>query len=192
MLYQVTFVHPIAGPCPDATQTVELPAVLPTDHKALGKLLRRAGLLMSGQRVNEAKPYGGNRFVVWPQRVPGGMFSMTFKPMWVVEHEAQPEWHLYAPGSMLRAESSPRGVAGRYHAVQRYEVLPAGQAPNTTPGEGYDVVMHTGVHTTSRRCKRAYINAELRVVMVFDRDTLRDEVIRNSWERVPAELQVRT
>jgi hypothetical protein len=52
--------------------------------------------------------------------------------------------------------------------------------------------MHTGVHTTSRRCKRAYINAELRVVMVFDRDTLRDEVIRNSWERVPAELQVRT
>lgn len=188
MMYQASFVHPIAGACPGSTVNVELPESIPTDLKALGAILRKARLLSSGQRVHEARPYVGNRFVVWPSRVPGGWFSISLKPLWVVNVEALPEWHLYAPEAMLTVE----GGRPRTLAVQRYEALPGTAEWNTTSATGeVDVLFHLGVsgRPTSRRCKRAYINAELRMVMVFDTETLRDDVIRNSWARVPLEAR---
>lgn len=50
------------------------------------------------------------------------------------------------------------------------------------------VEMVTEVGSSWQGCERAYINAELRMVLVF-RD-LRDEVIIKTWQDVPENLQV--
>ena len=81
-LYKVIQVHPIAGQ--RHTEYYELPSEsLPTEPKAMARLLRDACVLMSGQRVTFMRPsdfHGQGGVVVFPSRVPGGAHSIILVP----------------------------------------------------------------------------------------------------------------
>lgn len=77
MITDITFVHPIAGKCPDATMLdVYLPDGAAADRKAMAKALRNAGVLTSGVSVREMR-VDGDKVVCFPSRVPGGWHSLT-------------------------------------------------------------------------------------------------------------------
>lgn len=85
--YVITFVHPIAGRCPDATTEVEIldpdqvAAYASTDllKRELGKELRRVRVLFTGQRVREVCREGAD-YIIFPTRTPGGWHSIRLAP----------------------------------------------------------------------------------------------------------------
>jgi hypothetical protein len=75
--YTVTFVHPIAGSCPDATiKCNTIPDGAFSNRQTLGKALRDRGIMFSGQAVRNFR-VEGNKTVVFPDRAPGGWYSIT-------------------------------------------------------------------------------------------------------------------
>lgn len=84
--YQLTFVHPIAGACPDATTSIEVLDMDPIAaygsgdllKRELGKELRRVRVLMSGQRIREVRREGTS-YIIFPTRVPGGWHSIRME-----------------------------------------------------------------------------------------------------------------
>jgi hypothetical protein len=74
---------------------------------------------------------------------------------------------------------------GGYQAVASVVAHQPGQHPPECPLKPDCVAVEFKTHGGGSRwqgCKRAYINARLRMVLVFD--DLRDEVIRKRWTTV--------
>jgi hypothetical protein len=74
--YTVTFVHPIAGQCPDATVTRTLPDGAFADSRKLAAALRADRILFTGQRIREMR-VEGDKTIIFPTRVAGGWHSIT-------------------------------------------------------------------------------------------------------------------
>lgn len=75
--YTVTFVHPIAGQCPDATiRCNTLPDAAFSDRRKLAAALRARGILCRGQRIREMR-VEGDKTIVFPTHVAGGWHSIA-------------------------------------------------------------------------------------------------------------------
>lgn len=75
--YTVTFVHPVAGQCPDSTVKVNtIPDGAFSDRTKLGAALRARGIMFRGQHIREMR-VEGDKTIVFPSRTPGGWHSIT-------------------------------------------------------------------------------------------------------------------
>lgn len=75
--YTVTFVHPIAGACPNETVKVNtIPGSAFSNKLTLAAALRSRGILFGGQSIREMR-VEANRVIVFPTCKPGGWHSIT-------------------------------------------------------------------------------------------------------------------